>query len=97
MKRSKHKGPSEEVKAKGALALAAWREKQKLIKLLPEKERAILLEQQRIEKEQKRISPLQAIKNFCNACVATRSDITNCTAKQCAIYIYRPYQKGEEE
>jgi hypothetical protein len=39
---------------------------------------------------------MQAIKNFCNNCVGDiRSDITNCSAKQCSLYIYRPYQKDE--
>ena len=48
------------------------------------------------KKAQKRISPQQAIRNFCNACVGDkRDDITNCTAKKCPLFIYRHYQKGE--
>ena len=55
------------------------------------------LKNRQLKKEQKRTSPMQAIKNFCNDCVGgIRTDITNCTAKQCSLYIYRPYQKGEE-
>jgi hypothetical protein len=51
-----------------------------------------------LKKAQKKTSPLQAIKGFCNDCVGgIREDITNCTAKKCSLYIYRPYQKGDEE
>jgi len=43
-------------------------------------------------------SPRQAIKAFCLECVGhVRKDITNCTAQQCPLYKYRPYQADAEE
>lgn len=88
---------SPEIQAKGAAALALWRKE----KAKAEKKGGKYLEQwladQALKKAQKRTTPLQAIKNFCNECVGgIRQDITNCTAPQCNLYIYRPYQKGEE-
>ena len=86
------------VLAKGKEALAKYREEQRKLKALPEgPEKQALIEAARVKAAQKKLSPLGAIKNFCNACVATRQDITNCTAKQCSLYIYRPYQQGSEE
>lgn len=38
-----------------------------------------------------------AIKAFCLQCVGfVRKDITRCTAKQCPLYVYRPYQAEDE-
>jgi len=55
------------------------------------------LEDQALKKAQKKISPMQAIKAFCINCVGDiRSDITKCSAKQCPLFIYRPYQKDTE-
>ena len=40
-------------------------------------------------------SPRRAIKAKCLECVGfVRKDITDCTAKQCPLYAYRPYQSG---
>lgn len=42
-------------------------------------------------------SPRQAIKAFCLECVGLiRKDITECTAKQCPLWKYRPYQTEAE-
>ena len=38
-------------------------------------------------------SPRQAIKAFCLTCVGfIRKDIKNCTADECPLHKYRPYQ-----
>ncbi len=38
-----------------------------------------------------------AIKAFCVECVGfKRADVTDCTATQCPLYPYRPYQRGDE-
>lgn len=39
-----------------------------------------------------------AIKAFCIECVGfKRADVTNCTAQQCPLYPYRPYQRDDEQ
>jgi len=82
-----------EVMVKGSLALEKWRKEKKTAESKGGKFLATWIEEQRIKKEQKRISPQDAIRKFCNDCVGgIREDITNCTAKQCSLYIYRPYQ-----
>ncbi len=86
-----------EVMAKGKLALEQWRREKAYAEKKGGKFLEAWVEEQALKKAQKKTSPMQAIKNFCLDCVDNRSDITNCTAKQCAIYIYRPYQKGDEE
>jgi hypothetical protein len=87
-----------EVLAKGTAALALWRkEKAKAVKKGGKYLEEWLAEQE-LKKAQKRTSPMQAIKLFCNECVGgIKADITNCTAPNCNLYIYRPYQKGEQE
>lgn len=43
-------------------------------------------------------SKADAIKAFCILCVGeVKADVTNCTAKSCPLYAYRPYQKGADE
>jgi hypothetical protein len=86
-----------EVMAKGKVALEQWRKEKAYAEKKGGKFLEAWVEEQALKKAQKKTSPMQAIKNFCLDCVATRTDITNCTSKQCAIYIYRPYQKGDEE
>ena len=87
-----------EVLAKGQAALAEWRKEKAYAQKKGGKFLAAWLEEQELKKAQKKTSPMQAIKNFCNACVGDiRGDITNCSAKQCPIYIYRPYQKEGDE
>lgn len=81
-----------EVLAKGKLALEQWRKEKAYAEKKGGKFLEAWLEEQALKKAQKKTTPMQAIKNFCNDCVATRTDITNCTAKQCALWIYRPYQ-----
>lgn len=93
----KKRSISPEVQAKGAAALALWRkEKAKAVK----KGGKYLAEweaEQELKRAQKRTSPMMAIKAFCNECVGgIKADITNCSAPNCNLYIYRPYQKGEE-
>jgi hypothetical protein len=85
-----------EVQAKGAAALAEWRKEKAYAEKKGGKFLEAWIEEQALKKAQKKTSPMQAIKNFCNACVETREDVKLCTAKQCPIYIYRPYQKDEE-
>lgn len=43
-------------------------------------------------------SRASGVKAFCSACVGhVRKDVTNCTAKACPLYPYRPWQPGEPE
>jgi membrane protease subunit (stomatin/prohibitin family) len=93
----KKRSISPEVQAKGAAALAEWRTAKAYATKKGGKFLEVWLEDQALKKAQKNTSPVQAIKNFCNECVGgMKADITNCTAKKCPIYIYRPYQKDEE-
>ena len=86
------------VLAKGQAALAKWRKEKAAAQKKGGQIWLNWLLADELRKAQKKISPMQAISNFCNNCVGNiRSDITNCTAKQCSLYIYRPYQKGEKE
>jgi hypothetical protein len=95
--KKKRNAPPKEVLEKGRIALEKYRKE-----LAEAKNKGGTFfkewqEIQRIKREQRRISPQQAIKNFCNDCVGgIRQDITNCTSFKCPLYIYRPYQKGEE-
>jgi predicted nucleic acid-binding Zn ribbon protein len=94
--KKKRSSPSPEVLAKGKVALEAYRKEAAEAKAKGGKFYAEWLEEQALKKERKRVSPQQAIRNFCNNCVGgIREDITNCTAKQCSLYMYRPYQRGE--
>jgi hypothetical protein len=86
-----------EVQAKGKLALEQWRKEKAYAEKKGGKFLEAWTEEQALKRAQKKTSPMQAIKAFCIDCVATRTDITNCTAKQCSLWIYRPYQKGDEE
>ncbi len=94
--RGNPKALTKEVQAKGQAALAVWRAARAAAKAegrLEEWE-----EEQRLLKLQKGRSPTQAIKQFCLDCVGgKREDITNCTAPKCALFIYRPYQKGSKD
>jgi len=85
-----------EIIAKGAAALAQWREDKAYAERKGGKILAAWLEEQAAKKAKKlETSPMFAIKNFCNDCVGgVQTDITACTAKQCALYNFRPYQKG---
>lgn len=39
-----------------------------------------------------------AIKLFCSSCVGhVRKDVTNCTARGCALWPYRPWQNGADQ
>jgi len=84
---------SPEVQEKGKAALAQWRERKAAAKAKGGKALELWEVNERLKKELKNTSPLQAIKNFCNSCVETREDITNCTSLKCPLYIYRPYQE----
>ncbi len=43
-------------------------------------------------------SPRGAIKAFCLRCVGyVRDDVTNCTAYNCPLHKYRPYQEGAQD
>lgn len=94
----KKRSVSLEVQAKGRAALAEYRKEQAKAKAKGDKAYQEWLDEQALRKAQKKLSPMQAIKAFCNNCVGDiKADITNCTAKKCPLYIYRPYQKGEDE
>jgi len=81
---------------KGTDALKLWRDNRDAAKKLGPKAYAEWVEDQKVKREQRKVSPQQAIRNFCNSCVGDkRDDITNCSAKKCPLYFYRPYQKGE--
>jgi hypothetical protein len=82
---------------KGQTALKAWRESKEKAKKKGPEAYAQWVKDEEIKKAQKKVSPIGAIKNFCNSCVGDKiSDITNCTATKCPLYIYRPYQKGDK-
>jgi hypothetical protein len=85
------------VMEKGQAALAEWRKEKAYAEKKGGKFLEAWKEEQALKKAQKKTTPMMAIKNFCIACVDTRTDITNCTAKQCPLWIYRPYQKENEE
>ena len=43
-------------------------------------------------------SPRSAIKAFCLYCVGyVRKDVTDCQARNCPLWAFRPYQKGEDK
>lgn len=83
------------VQEKGAAALAEWRAEKAYAEKKGGKFLEAWLEEQALKKARKGTSPMMAIKNFCVACVETREDVKNCTAKQCPLFLYRPYQKDE--
>jgi len=98
LKVKKKRSMPEGVAEKGQTALKLWRESKEKAKKLGPVAYAAWNEEQEIKKAQKRVSPMQAIRNFCISCVGEiKKDITNCTAKKCPLYIYRPYQKDENE
>ena len=79
------------------LKIAGVKNEKEFYKKFPTEEAFLKKHGKELKKAQKRTSPMQAIKNFCNDCVGgIRTDITNCTAKQCSLYIYRPYKKGDD-
>jgi len=89
---------SAEVVAKGSAALLKYREERNAAKAKGEVAYAEWLKEQELKKARKNISPMQAIRNFCNECVGNiRSDVTNCTSFKCPLHIYRPYQTDSEE
>jgi len=81
---------------KGQTALKEWRERKNTAKNKGDEAYQSWMKDEELKKALKKTSPVGAIKNFCLACVGDKpSDVTNCTAKKCPLYIYRPYQKGE--
>ena len=87
---------SAEIQAKGAVALAQWRRRKAIAVRKGGKFLAKWEEEERIKREQKKVTPMMAIKSFCNGCVGgIRADIKNCTATHCPLFIYRPYQKDD--
>jgi predicted nucleic acid-binding Zn ribbon protein len=96
--KKKRRTVSPEVQAKGKVALEAYRKERAEAKAKGEAYFSEWQKEQELKKARKNISPLQAIKNFCNECVGqVRNDITNCSSFKCPLHIYRPYQKGDEE
>jgi len=89
---------SPEIQAKGAAALAEWRAKKAAAKAKGGKALAKWEAEEALKKALKKTTPMQAIKNFCLSCVGDiRKDVTECSAKQCPLFIYRPYQNGEAD
>jgi hypothetical protein len=94
----KKRSISPEMMVKGAAALAEWRKKKAAAKDKGGKALAKWEEEERIKKAQRKMTPIMAIKAFCNECVGgIRSDITNCVAPKCSLHLYRPYQDGDTE
>ncbi len=94
-KRGSHLTP--EIQAKGAAALAKWRKERDAAKKKGGKAYENWLAEQELKKALKKTTPMQAIKAFCMSCVGdVREDVRNCTAKKCPLYIYRPFQKGDD-
>jgi len=94
----KRRSISPEVQAKGAAALALWRKKKAAAQKKGGKFLEKWLAEEALKKAQRKTTPIQAIKAFCNNCVGDiRADIRDCTAVRCPLYIYRPYQKDEDE
>ena len=47
---------------------------------------------------EQKAAPRQAIKAFCLQCTGyMRKDVAGCTALGCPLWMYRPYQHGEDE
>lgn len=89
---------SPEIQKKGATALAKWRAEKAAAHKKGGKALEKWLAEQAQKKAEKNLTPMQAIKNFCNDCVGgIKMDIRNCTAPKCSLYIYRPYQTGNIE
>jgi predicted nucleic acid-binding Zn ribbon protein len=96
--KKKRRTVSPEVQAKGRIALEAYRKEKSEAKAKGESYYTEWLKEQELKKARKSISPLQAIKNFCNECVGNvRNDVTNCTSFKCPLHIYRPYQTSSED
>ena len=94
----KKRSMNPEVLAKGKAALEQWRKEKAYAVKKGGKFLEKWLAEEALKKAQKRTSPMMAIKAFCNNCVGDiRADIRNCTAVKCPLYIYRPYQKDDEE
>jgi len=87
-----------EIIAKGTAALAKWRKaKARAYKKGGETLEA-WLEQERLKKLSKSITPKIAIKQFCLNCVGgAPADVKGCSATKCALYVLRPYQKSIKE
>jgi len=47
---------------------------------------------------QARRSRAAAVKLFCLECVGyVRAEVTNCAAPQCPLFVFRPYQRGDDD
>ena len=94
----KKRSVSPEVQEKGKAALAEWRAARAKAKALGPAAFQGWEWQEERKKALKKTTPMMAIKAFCNECLSgCRKDIKNCTAKQCSLYIYRPYQDDNDE
>ncbi len=90
--------PPANVIAKGQAALAAFRAEKAAAKAKGDKYYQQWLAEQEVKKAQKKTTPMQAIKAFCNECVGgIREDIRNCTSQKCPLWIYRPYQTKDDD
>lgn len=89
---------SPEIQAKGAAALAEWRKRRAAAQKKGGKFLEKWLAEEALKKAKRKTTPMMAIKAFCNNCVGDiRKDIRECTSLKCPLYIYRPYQKDDNE
>lgn len=87
-----------EVLTKGKAALEKYRAERAAAKKKGDKFFEQWQAEQELKKQLKKTTPMQAIKAFCLNCVGDiRKDIRECTARQCPLFIYRPYQKDDNE
>ena len=97
-KSTKKRSIKPDVLAKGKLALAKWRAEKVAAQAAGAEAYKKWQEENDLKRRQKKTTPMQAIKQFCLSCVGDiRAEVTNCTARQCPLYIYRPYQKGDDD
>lgn len=98
VKRKKKRTIKPDVLEKGQIALAEYRAALAAAKKKGGKFFEEWKAEQELKRKLKRTTPMQAIKAFCLHCVGDiRVEVTKCTARQCPLYIYRPYQKGDKD
>lgn len=90
---------SPDIIAKGQEALKQWRIEKAYAEKKGGKFLAAWIEEQAEKKRAKQgRSPTTAIREFCLQCVGgSTADVRGCTAPKCALFTYRPYQKGDAQ
>jgi hypothetical protein len=83
---------------KGAAALAEWRAARQAAIDGGEETWAAWQAEQAEKKAKKTLTPIRAIRNFCLHCTGgVRVDITHCSATECPLHVFRPFQPGTAE